>query len=270
MLKNNYHTHMKYCNHATGDVIDYVKKAVELKFNELGMTDHAPVLESFMPQSDYKQNACDENMKMDTMEIYLNDIKKAQAKYPDIKIYSGFEAEYLPKQLSHYKMLREKVDYLNLGVHFYEWNDIIIDSYSMIDYKSIEGYANACVEAMETGLFNTLCHPDLFMYNYKNINGERKFDEAAIAASKRIIESAIKNNVYLEVNANGFKRIRPDGLLYPYPDFWLIAREYKDLKIIIGADAHSPEALCNQNVLKAFEFVKEYNIPILDKMEINH
>ena len=87
---------------------------------------------------------------------------------------------------------------------------------------------------------------------------------------KRIIESAIKNNVYLEVNANGFKRIRPDGLLYPYPDFWIIAREYKDLKIIIGADAHYPEALCNQNVLKAFEFVKEYNIPILDKMEINH
>ena len=28
MLKNNYHTHMKYCNHADGMVIDYVKEAV--------------------------------------------------------------------------------------------------------------------------------------------------------------------------------------------------------------------------------------------------
>ena len=49
MLKNNYHTHMKYCNHATGDVIDYVKKAVELHAPLVGlsalMTTTVPAME---------------------------------------------------------------------------------------------------------------------------------------------------------------------------------------------------------------------------------
>lgn len=276
MIKNNYHTHVKYCNHAIGDVEDYVLKAIELGFNEIGITDHAPILESFMTPYEYEHNWCHENMKLDIVPIYLEKIKECQDKYKDkIKIYSGFETEYLDEEKEFYKNLRKRVDYLNLGIHFYRYKGKIINCYSDINYENLEGYVDCAIKAMELGIFNTLVHPDLFMFGYKNINGERKFDDVAYKASKRIIEAAIKNNVYLEINVNGLKNSKKYGKdendwLYPYCEFWQIAKEYKDLKIIIGSDAHNPEDLYNKNVEDVINFAKRLNINYLEKMEINH
>ena len=53
MLKANYHTHTKLCNHAVGMPEDYIKKAIELGFDELGMSDHAPVPREFMSEEEY-------------------------------------------------------------------------------------------------------------------------------------------------------------------------------------------------------------------------
>ena len=36
----NYHTHMYLCRHAEGHVEDYVKKAVESGYEEIGISDH--------------------------------------------------------------------------------------------------------------------------------------------------------------------------------------------------------------------------------------
>ena len=41
MLQRNYHTHTYRCKHATGDVIDYAKAAIEADLTTLGMSDHA-------------------------------------------------------------------------------------------------------------------------------------------------------------------------------------------------------------------------------------
>lgn len=276
MLKNNYHTHMRFCNHATGDVIDYIEEAIKIGMTEIGMTDHAPILESFMPKKDYDRNKCFENMKLSMIDTYLSQIEDSRKKYGNkINILSGFETEFLPDQLEFYKELRTKVDYMNIGIHFY--NDIdgkIIDSYGDINYNNVIQYANIAIKAMETGLFNTLVHPDLFMYAYKNVDGKREFDDNAIKASKMIIEAAIKNNVYLEINCNALKKIEDVSDLkswkYPSVDFWNIAKEYKDLKIIIGIDAHKPERLSGFHVDAIIKFSKDLGLNVLDKMEINH
>ena len=272
MLKNNYHTHVLYCNHAEGHVIDYVKKAVELNFNEIGMTDHAPILDGFMTKDEYKHNFCHENMTMDIVPIYLNEITEAKEIYKDkIRVLSGFETEYLPKWIDFYKGLRKRVDYLNLGIHFYEYDNKVLSSYDQVDYNSLEGYVKSAIDGMATGLYNTLVHPDLYMYGYKNELGVKEFDSHCALAARRIIEAAIKYNVYLEVNANGIKFKEDDNTwLYPSKDFWLIAKEYKDLKIIIGADAHRIDALCNRNVELACDFCERLKLNVLDKMEVNH
>ena len=41
-MKANFHTHTYRCNHATGDVRDYVEAAVQAGFDMLGMSDHTP------------------------------------------------------------------------------------------------------------------------------------------------------------------------------------------------------------------------------------
>ena len=278
MLKNNYHTHTYYCNHAVGTVMDYIKKAIELGFEEIGMSDHAPIPKHFMDEESYIDNWCQENMSIDTAYQYLDDIDEAKKKFGNkIKILKAFETEYLPKQIEFYKMLRKNADYLNVGIHYFEdRNGKIVNSYDSIDYTNVMDYVNVAIMAMSEGIFNCLVHPDLFMYAYKSRQGIREFDDLCVKATKMICEAAIKYDVYLEINANGIKNSLnhgypdSDNYLYPYKKFWEIARTYKDLKIIIGADAHNPLHLGNKTVQMAIEFAENLGINVLPKMEVKH
>ena len=226
MLKNNYHTHMKYCNHADGMVIDYVKEAVMLGFLELGMSDHAPVLESLMSKEEYLNNYGYDTMKLSDVEDYLNQIEECQRKFPNIKIYSGFETEYLEEQKDFYLSLRKRVDYFNLGIHF-----------------------------------------------FRDKNGCHTFDEQCEEITRKIAHLAMENNIYLEINTNGLKYCKDkhdlNTWLYPYPKFWEIMKEY-NVKIIVGADAHTIDALSNENVSLVYDFIKKLGINIEEKMVITN
>ncbi len=270
-LRSNYHTHLKLCNHATGMSEDYIKVAIEEGMEEIGITDHGPVLKEFMSIEDHERNWTYDTMSYETFyNVYLNDIKNAKAKYSNqIKIYSGLEIEYLEGKDEYYKELLENLDYLNLGIHFYEIEGKIINSYADIDYKNVRNYAIAAVKAMDTNLFKILVHPDLFMFNYRDINGDRIFDQYCEDASRLIIESAIKNNVYLEINVNGINNTRKydktgtsEYFLYPHEEFWKIVKEYKNAKIVIGIDAHSPEQLKSKDIEIIFEFAKKIDLKI--------
>lgn len=271
-IKCNYHTHNRLCNHATGEAKDYVLKAISLGMEELGLSDHGPIPTSFMPYQEYKDNLCYRFMSYDVFEnIYLKELEDVVKTYGDkIKLYRGLEVEYIPAEHDFYEKLAAKLDYLNLGIHYFVSNGKIHNSYSHVNATNVLDYAkNACI-AMDTGLFKTLVHPDLFMFSYENINGERKFDEAALTASKMIIESAIKNNVYLEVNCNGLSNSRKydsSDWLYPYHEFWNLVKTYTDAKIIIGIDAHRPEALDSEDIEKVIAFTKEIGLNVSHKID---
>ena len=274
MIKNNYHTHTVYCNHARGTVEDMIKAAIDAGFEEIGMSDHAPVIPNL---GDYGEEALklDGNMTFETAQKYIRECEECKVKYQDkIKVYTGFETEYLPKGIEFYKKLRSMVEYLNLGVHYFEKDGKVLNSYGDITYETLEYYVEACIEGMKTGLYNTLCHPDLFMIMYKNKNGERKFDEECVKATRRLCEATIKYNCYIEMNANGLRdwgaKADPSEWFYPNTDFWTIAKEYPELKIIIGADAHNPEALTCENLECVCKLADKLGLKILDKMVINH
>lgn len=272
MLKCNYHTHMKYCNHAEGMVIDYVKKAISLGFLELGMSDHAPVLKSFMSEKEYQENWCYDTMRMDQVEDYLNQINECKEKFKNIKIYSGFETEYLKEQHDFYLSLRKKVDYFNLGIHFLrDKNGNVLNCYKDLNYSNVEEYLNTLEEALKTKMYTTFVHPDMFMYGYKDKDGLERFDEKCEYITREIAKLAMKYDVYLEVNTNGLKYCKDkkdrSTWKYPYPRFWEIIKEYP-VKILIGADAHTIDSLCNENVEFVLDFVKEMGLKIEEKMVI--
>ena len=274
MLKTNYHTHLKYCNHATGLSEDYVLKAIELGMEELGISDHAPVPEEFVDPRVYETSKTYRFMKLDNLDTYINNVLEAKEKYKDkINVLLGLESEFIPSRIEYYKMLRSKVDYLNLGAHYFvDSKGSFYNSYYDLDYNNINDYVNTVIAGMETGLFTAIVHPDLFFYNYKDEKGERVFDRHCIEASIRIIESAIKNDVYLEINANGVFNSNNKGLidykdwLYPRYEFWYIAARYPKAKIIIGADAHKPENLDGKHIDSTLELAFNLGIKPQDKM----
>ena len=278
MLRSNYHTHLKYCNHAEGEAADYVAKAIDLGFKELGISDHAPVPEEYVDPRVYESSKTYRFMKLKDLDIYLNDCRQAREKFKDrIRVLIGLESEFIPERIEYYKMLRGKVDYLNLGAHYFlDSKGRFYNTYKDLSYKNINDYASTVIAGMESGLFNACVHPDLFFYGYKNERGEHIFDSRCEGVSRRIIESAIKNNVYLEINANGVFNSNNHGLfsykewLYPRYEFWTIASEYKNLKIIIGADAHLVKNLSGKHILECEELASHLGLKIDEVMELNH
>ena len=59
--------------------------------------------------------------------------------------------------------------------------------------------------------------------------------------------------------------IKKNDLNYCYS--YYLKEDYKDLKIIIGVDAHDPELLGSNNIKLVEDFTNELGLKVLDKME---
>lgn len=272
MLLANYHTHTSLCGHAIGKVNDYVEEAIKLGLKELGMSDHAHTPKSFMSAFDYERNGLSQIMSDDDFEnIYKSEVLKAKDN-PKIKVFLGLETEYFPEYHNYFVDLRRKLDYLILGLHFFNYKDKTYSTYEDINEETLEIYTDIAIQAMASGLYSIFAHPDLFMYAYQSKEGYRIFDDACKFFSKKIIDAAIKYDVYLEVNANGIHNTYsffPEykNFLYPREEFWKLAGD-TDAKIIIGADAHSPKALGNNIVKEAITFTKKLNLNVCDFVKL--
>jgi len=254
MIRTNYHTHVKLCNHAEGMPIDYVKRAVELKYEEIGISDHGPLLSEWIFRMTLEQ----------FYNIYLPEIDYAIKTYGDkIKIFKGLEIEYLEEYNKHYQILLKSLDYLILGQHIIKNKNKLYDIYKQMTRENVVLYKDQVIAGMKTGYFKILAHPDLFLFNYQTWN---KFTEDI---SREIIEASIKYNVLLEVNANGIRRkpiYNQDNeqvYIYPRIEFWKIVQEYKTAKVIIGEDNHKISYTGDSSVEKAYKFANDLHLNIV-------
>jgi len=260
-FKANYHTHHELCRHAEGTTEDYVKEAIRCGFKELGMSDHA---------YSYLINDYGVRMKPEEFPIYNKDIEDNILKYQDkIKIYKGFEVEFIENNNDYYNELLEKVEYLILGQHYISFDSGFsnpISSFALVSKEEIIEYARMIEKALETKYFTLLAHPDLYMCGYK------EWDETAIEVAHTICKAAKKANIPVEYNANGFRRrkvMTTSGLKRPYPreEFFEIVKEY-DLEVIISSDCHVPELLCDEYLLEAVEALDKQGIKRIDFLKI--
>ena len=269
-IKANYHTHHKMCGHAKGNTYDYVKMAKEANLEVIGMSDHLYIPKSFMSESYYKSFWLDEQMDEKGFFEYIDEVNDAKLKNPDIKILLGAETEYISGKLDYYTWAKKHLDYLLVGIHYFEYKNKFYSTYDPMDKELLIAYTDVLVEAINTNFFTIAVHPDLFMYNYTGDNGHLEFDKTCEECSKRIIEAAIKNNVYLEINCGCFNKSKktPNNkeYLYPRSEFWKIASKY-DCKVVIGVDAHKPEELIEEGVKIALNFAKENNIKLVNKID---
>ncbi len=262
-MKANYHTHHYLCNHAKGNTEDYVKEAIKIGLKELGMSDHAP-----------NSRIADRGVRMKPSDFttYLEDIEAAQEKYKGkIKILKGVEVEYFYDHEQYYEFLREKVDYLIHGQHYISMkkgmNDLI-SGFGLKTVDQINRYASYLEDAIESGYFDIMAHPDLYLNSYQ------EFDKYAEDVAHRICKSAKKNNIILEYNANGYRRggrITENGFSPNYPrlEFWKIVKQH-DCKTIFGSDAHSPDFLYNDTVREAEEVYKNLGLDVVEFLNIKN
>lgn len=232
MSEINYHTHTCRCGHASGSDEEYVKCAIQAGYQVLGFSDHAPFKDYSHPRS---------HMEWEQLDEYIESIQSLKKKYEgiiDIKV--GLETEYYPFNYEERRYLKQKVEYLLLGQHFTS-PEQTVSYFKENTEEEILTYADSICNAIDTGLFMYVCHPDVFM------SRQKYFSAACETAAHKIAKKAAERKIPLEVNVRGVmkgKRTYNDGMYYSYPfrRFWEIAAQYP-IQCILGIDAHDPQDL---------------------------
>ena len=273
-LEYNYHTHCNYCDHAKGDIEEYVLKAIDSKYSMLGMSDHGPLPYSFLGKDNndndgYIRGQMNYNKFINS---YIPELDLLKEKYKDeIKIEKALEIEYISGHDEYYKDLLSKLDYLLYGAHFTYGNNNYIGAYFGVNSDNVIEYAREVVKGIESGFFKILVHPDLYMYRYISTSlGLRGFDEEAKKAANMIIDACDKCGVMMELNVGGVgkgENVLDNGCKeysYPRTEFWSIVSKHPNIKVVIGCDAHDKRALACNNIKKIIDFAKKMNIKVIN------
>ncbi len=253
-IKANYHTHTKRCQHAKGSDREYIEAAVAAGIKTLGISDHVPL--------PFKTGYVSK-LRMDVEDIneYFSAFSALREEYKDkIELLIGFEAEYFPKLFPELLSILDDTpcDYLLLGQH--EIEDEEGEPYigtAFDDNKTLERHTDMTIEAIETGEFLYLAHPDI-----ANFTGDERF---YLRQARRVCKAAKAAGLPLEINILGMRDLR----WYPRGLFWEAAAEEGNA-VILGVDAHAPEQFTDAKALEAendcHEFIESFEFELIEKL----
>jgi len=250
----NYHTHTARCRHAFGADEEYVARALEGGFQELGFSDHTP----YWFETDHYSKF---RMFPEQLPEYCQSIRALQKKYAgQIKIRLGLEAEYYPKLFpTLLERLKEQgVEYLLLGQHYLGNEEDCWDTRNdpIPDEEKLERTCNQMIDAVYTGAFSCIAHPGAMSVSSSTPSYKKQI--------RRLCKAAKECDVVLELNLQGIKHDRG----YPVPALWEVAAE-EGCKAIIGSDAHNPQDVWMPETLqRAREFIAEFPITVLQTLPI--
>lgn len=261
MKKVNYHTHTYLCQHAGGTELDYVNAAIDNHLDILGFSDHGP----------FPDDRFGGRMLYSQLDEHLACVKELKDTYQDkLTILTSLEIEFCRDSLTYYQNLLEvrELDYLLLGQHFFPSSQGNVSVFAMPSSSLMVDYAYSIKEALETGLFSILAHPDVpFICDI----GWDKYTEKACDI---IVEAAQNSGAVLELNANGLRRgigTYQEGKRFPYPlaAFWKRAAG-AGLPVVIGSDCHNPRSVWDDAIVTARSLAEDWGLQLTDTIPLKN
>lgn len=252
-LKTNYHTHTTRCQHAEGTEREYIEAAIKMGIEKIGFSDHIPC-----PFKDGFVSGI--RMTMEQAPEYVSVIRRLGEEYKDdIKIYVGFEAEYVKDFFEEQRWMFDRLncDYMIMGQHFLESERFGPYTGSPTDDEArIRQYVDTIIEGMGTGYFKYLAHPDLI--NFKGLDSVYDWEMT------RLCKAMKEMDIPLEVNMLGISANKH----YPSKRFWEIPAQIGN-KVIIGLDAHSVENITDvKSYQMAMELVEEFDLNLIGDIDL--
>jgi histidinol-phosphatase (PHP family) len=233
-----YHLHTPLCRHATGHPREYAQAALDRGLPEIGFSDHNPMPQPF---DDWR-------MDLDEFPQYLDLIAETQAEFASsLPIKLGLEIDYLdgPDQRAWIEELSSKAefDYLIGSVHYIapgwaiddpdpKWQNKWTDPQGVEDAWT--AYWKLYTDAIRSGLFDILAHPDLpKKFGHRPGGDLRRFYEPAI-------EAARDAGIVFELSTAGLRK--PCAEMYPARTF-LELQHAAGIPLVISSDAHQPASV---------------------------
>ena len=233
-----YHMHTKLSGDSKNELEAIVLKAISIGLEEIAITDHGPSHNGF-------------GIKKSDFPVLRSEIDRMKAKYPEIRILLGLEANLVgyEGEIDIDEEMWTIIDWVNVGYHFGSnlKNDYKIHFYNLMSrfsnryyQKALKINTRAMVEAIKKNKINMITHP--------GAKGPIDIDAVAKAASDA--------GTLLEINnSHGHLTVEEIKIAMKYP-----------VRFAVCSDAHKIENVGNvaQALDRAYiagvEIQKLYNV----------
>ncbi len=226
------HMHTPLCKHAHGEPEEYAETAIQRGLKGIIFTCHSP-----MPDGWWHQVRMDIS-QLDGYLAMVDRTAKAYAGRLDVRV--GMEMDFFPGFEWWVESLNERCEFHHVlgSVHFFG-----------ADYKAKfwkgdllgfqKQYFSHLAESAETGLFDTLAHPDL-VKNHQP--GDFEFEKIAEHLGS-CLDRIAATGVAMELNTSG--RLKAVPQFNPGPEMLLMMQE-RNIPVVIGSDSHRPHRVGDQ------------------------
>jgi histidinol-phosphatase (PHP family) len=230
-LPADYHMHTALCRHAVGRASDYAAQALRTGLDEIGFSDHCP-----MVRDDFD----DWRMRLDQLDEYVEQVRQAQRDHPSLTIRLGLEVDFLPGNQAWVRELaaRHPWDYFIGSVHYVDesWdidNPKRISEWEQRDPWDVwASYFELLTQAAQSGLFEIIGHADLC----KKFCFYPRQDPTPLF--ERFLRAVGAAGSAIELNTAGLRKDCRE--IYPSRAFLACAASL-GVPVTFGSDAHAPE-----------------------------
>lgn len=221
------HCHTPLCKHAFGEPDEYAAQALKRNFKGITFTCHCPLPDGF---------SANVRMAPEQFDEYVEIIAATREKYAGkLDVRLGLESDFYPGIEPWLEKLHARVPLSHvLGSIHYQVGDYrkLFYTGEIVSYQKL--YYEHLAQSAESGLFDTLAHPDLIKNESpRDWDLERLHDDIA-----RALDRIAATGVAMELNTSGVQKALPE--MNPSPT-QLAMMEERGIPVVIGADAHVPE-----------------------------
>lgn len=221
------HAHTPLCKHAIGTPDEYAAMTESRGLKGIVFTCHCPLPDGF---------ASDVRMAPDEFEGYVSLIAATRDRWEGrVDVRLGLESDYYPGVESWIKALhaRHPLHHVLGSVH-YQMEDYRALFYTGDIYNYQKLYFEHVAQAAESGLYDTMAHPDLI----KNESPADWDYQRILPDIERALDRIAATGVAMELNTSGLMKALPE--FNPSSDM-LTRMNARGIPVVIGADAHRPD-----------------------------
>jgi histidinol-phosphatase (PHP family) len=222
------HMHTPLCKHALGEPEEYAEVGKARGLKGIIMTCHSPMPHAFSHAV---------RMAPSQFDDYVSLVQRATKAFSDtdFEVKLGMESDWFPGMEDWLKDLHQRAEfhYILGSVHYHipEYRE---DFWKGDAMEFQRGYFRHLAEAAESGLFDSISHPDLVKNAFPDTWNHAAVEETVIETLDRIQETGVA----MELNTSGIHKAIPE--MNPGVEMLKLMAERK-IPVVLGSDSHQPK-----------------------------
>ena len=220
------HMHTPLCKHATGEPEEYAAVAQKRGLQGIVVTCHNPTDDGWSPTV---------RMGLDQFDEYVALVERARRAWAGrVDVRLGLESDYVPGMEAWLEKLHDMAKFHHVLGSVHPHLPQYQERYFSGDIDAFQRtYFEHLALAAETGLFDTIAHPDLV----KNTDPTAWDIDRAMDFIGPVLDRIAATGTAMELNTSGLGKLVAE--MNPGRTI-LGAMQQRGIAVVLGADAHQP------------------------------